>query len=153
MGVDQETPAETIDRNWDELLQELRVTQTGVQILTGFLLTVPFSNRFPQLDRVQQTGYLVVLGGSMLTTALVIAPVVFHRVLFRRRRRRWLVEAANRCARAGHVVMALTSAGVLALVFDVVVSRTAGVVALAVGILGFGLLWGLVPLIERARNG
>ena len=97
---------ETLTRNWDELLQEIRVTQTGVQILTGFLLTVPFSNRFEDLTSFQRAVYLTVLAGSVLTTALVVAPVAMHRVLFRRRRRELLVESgtgsrwpASRCSR------------------------------------------------------
>ena len=84
-----ETPLERLDRNWDELLQELRVTQTGVQILTAFLLTVPFTNGFSQLDGFQRDCYLVVLCGSVLTTALLMAPVAYHRVLFRQRQRPW----------------------------------------------------------------
>src|SRR5215203_301296 len=84
---------ETLNRNWDELLQEIRVTQTGVQILTGFLLTVPFSNRFVELTDFQRNVYLAVLAGSIITTGLVVAPVAFHRVLFRQRRRELLVES------------------------------------------------------------
>ncbi len=116
----REQDEETLTRNWNELLQELRVAQTGVQILTGFLLTVPFSDRFHDLDRVQVATYLAVLCGAVLTTGFVIAPVAFHRVLFRQRMRDWLVEAANHCARAGLVLLAFTSSGVLFLVFDVV---------------------------------
>jgi hypothetical protein len=136
---------ETIDRNWGELLQELRVTETGVQILTGFLLTVPFSNRFSDLDSLQRHAFLVVLCGSVLTTALVVAPAAFHRILFRHRARPWLVEAANRCARAGLVLMAATISGVLFLVFDVVAGRTAGTVAMAVALLTFVTLWWAIP--------
>ena len=77
--ADDEDRAERLNRNWDELLQELRVVQTGVQILTGFLLTVPFSSRFGDLDRLQVDAYLAVLCGSVLTTGFVIAPVAFHR--------------------------------------------------------------------------
>jgi hypothetical protein len=135
----------TLTRNWNELLQELRVAQTGVQILTGFLLTVPFSSRFTELDQRQVTIYLVVLAGSALTTALVTAPVAFHRMLFRRRQRQWLVEAANVAARAGLTSMALTVGGVLLLVFDIVVGRTAGIVTMAVTVVFFAALWVFVP--------
>ena len=90
---------ERLTRNLGELLQELRVVQTGVQILTGFLLTVPFSARFEDLTTMQRTTYLVVLCGSVLTTAFVVAPVAFHRGLFRQHRRYWLVEASATSAR------------------------------------------------------
>ena len=70
--------------NWNELLQEVRVIQTGVQILTGFLLTVPFTQRFGELNDLQVGVYLAVLAGAAATTALVMAPAAFHRALFRR---------------------------------------------------------------------
>lgn len=136
---------ETQDRNWAELLQELRVTQTGVQLLSGFLLTVPFSNRFPLLDGLERATYVAVFTGSILATVLLIAPVAFHRVLFRRRRRRWLVEAANLCARAGLAVLALTVCGILFLVIDLVVARSAAWAALGVACAAFVLLWWALP--------
>ncbi|PUA80167.1 DUF6328 family protein [Nocardioides currus] len=151
-GPDTKNPdpddPETLDRNWNELLQELRVTQTGVQILTGFLLTVPFSDRFADLDRLQRTSYLVVMAGAVLTTGLVVAPVAFHRILFRQRERRWLVEAGNRCARVGLMLLGLTSSGALFLVFDVVAGTTAGLVALAVSLVFFVVCWLVVPVVS-----
>ena len=144
--ADDEDRQERLNRNWDELLQELRVAQTGVQILTGFLLTVPFSSRFGDLDRLQVNAYLAILCGSVLTTGFVIAPVAFHRVLFRRREKEWLVTAANRTARIGLLLLAFTSSGVLFLVFDVVVSTVAAVVAFGVALTFFVVLWGMVPL-------
>src|SRR6188472_3299050 len=104
-----ETATQRADRNWDELLQELRVTQTGIQILTGFLLTLPFSQRFKDLDSLQRGAFLAILTGSVIATGLVTSPVAFHRVLFRHGQRPWLVEAANRAARAGLAFLALTT--------------------------------------------
>ena len=63
--------------------------------------------------------------GSVATTGIVLAPVAFHRILFRRRRRAWLVEAAHKCARAGLILLAFTMSGVMFLVFDLVVGRVA----------------------------
>jgi len=141
-----------LDRNWNELLQELRVTQTGTQILTGFLLTLPFSSGFPDLSHGQKRLYLVVLIGSVVATGLNVAPVAYHRILFRRHRRRWLVSAANLAARAALVMLAFDSAGVVLLVFDVVVSRGSAIVAAGV-VLGFLLLlWGVVPIVERTAS-
>lgn len=119
--------------------------QTGSQILAGFLLTVPFSYRFEELDGFQVGVYLAVLCGAVLTTAFVVAPVAFHRHLFRQGQRLWLVQAANISARLGLLLLAVTIAGVLLLVFDVSLNRTAAVVAFVVG-LGFILvLWAMVP--------
>jgi hypothetical protein len=141
-----------LDRNWNELLQELRVAQTGTQILTGFLLTLPFSSGFPKLGADQKHLYLVVLLGSVVATGLNVAPVAYHRILFRRRKRRWLVAAANAAARAALVMLALDSAAVVLLVFDVVVGRTAAIIAAFAVLLFLVLLWGCVPLVERSAG-
>ena len=143
--TDDEDRQERLNRNWDELLQELRVAQTGVQILTGFLLTVPFSNRFGDLTAFQRDVYLAVLAGSVLTTGLVVAPVAMHRVLFRKRRRELLVEAGNRFAMAGLAMLALTVSGVVLLVVDVVVGTTAGWVASGALLLVLTALWAVLP--------
>jgi hypothetical protein len=140
---------QVLDRNWNELLQELRVAQTGTQILTGFLLTLPFSSGFPKLGDGQQRLYLVVLLGSVIATGLNVAPVAYHRILFRRRKRRWLVSAANIAARAALVMLALDSAAVVLLVFDVVVGRVAAVIAAAAVLIFLFALWGAIPLAER----
>ncbi len=152
MDADDPNDRKTLDRNWDELLQELRVTQTGVQILTGFLLTVPFTERFGDLDRLQVAAYLTVVSGGVLTTGLVLAPVAFHRILFRHRQRRWLVEAANQCARAGLVLLALTSSGVLFLVFDVVLGTAPGLAALGLALAFFAICWAVVPLVGERKK-
>src|ERR1700753_3199988 len=82
-----ETQLERLDRNWADLLQELRVVQTGVQLLTGFLLTLPFQARFAGLGEFQQDVYLVTVGSAVAATGFLIAPVTIHRVLFRRHAR------------------------------------------------------------------
>jgi thiosulfate reductase cytochrome b subunit len=116
-----------------------------VQILTGFLLTLPFTDRFRHLDDVQRGAYLGVLCGSVVATGLIIAPVAFHRVLFRHGQRPWLVEAANQAARAGLFALALTTSGMVWLVFDLVTDRPWAGVAGIVSLLFFGTLWGVVP--------
>ena len=144
-GEDEQPSQDTLTRNWDELLQEIRVTQTGVQILTGFLLTVPFSNRFDDLTAFQKDVYLAVLAGSVLTTGLVVAPVAMHRVLFRQRRRELLVEWGNRFAISGLALLALTLSGGVLLVVDIVVDTTAGWVAGAALLLVLTALWAVLP--------
>jgi uncharacterized protein DUF6328 len=145
-GEEDESESERLTRNLNELLQELRVTQTGVQILTGFLLTLPFSRRFPELDAVQKDVYLAILCGSVLATGLIIAPAAFHRVLFRHGQRPWLVQAANRAARAGLASLALTTSGVVWLVFDLVIDRTTASIAACLSLLFFTTLWVVIPL-------
>ena len=118
-----ESPLERLDRNWNEILQELRVTQTGIQILTGFLLTVPFQQRFAALTADQRLIYLVLVILAAVTTALLVAPVSMHRMLFRRGAKSTLVTEADRLMRVGLVFLALVVSGVVLLVFDVVTTR------------------------------
>jgi hypothetical protein len=149
----QESEQKRLTRNLNELLQELRVTQTGVQILTGFLLTVPFSSRFDELDAVQRYAYLAVLSGSVIATGFIVGPVAFHRLLFRKGERRWLVGAANHSARLGLLLLALTSSGVIWLVFDIVLGRTEATVAGGLTLAFFAALWAGVPVLGHNRDG
>ena len=135
----RETPAERLDRNWNEILQELRVTQTGIQILTGFLLTVPFQQRFADLTADQRRIYLTLVVLAAVTTGLLVAPVSLHRWLFRRGAKSALVTEADRLMRVGLVFLAVVVSGVVLLVFDVVTTRpialgvAGGLLALLVG--------------------
>ena len=91
-----ETPQERADRNFTELLQELRVAQTGVQILFAFLLTLPFSSRFADISARDRVAYVVTLLASAAAAVLLIAPVSYHRLVFRRNRKQELVQTAAR---------------------------------------------------------
>ena len=143
---DEETPAQRLTRNWSELLQELRVTQTGIQVLTGFLLTVPFNSRFDELTSLQRNAYLIVLSGAIISTALIMSPAAFHRVLFRHGERPWLVDTANQIARAGLAMVALTTGGVAFLAFEVVAGLAAGVIAGVLAMVVFAGLWVGIPV-------
>src|ERR1700754_5004489 len=124
-----ETATERLDRNWSSLLQELRVVQTGVQLLTGFLLTIPFQQRFDTLGDDMRKVYLFAVGCAVGATVLLIAPVGMHRVLFRQRRLKSLVSAAHRMAFAGLLLLGLAMTATTVIVFDSVSGRTAGVLA------------------------
>ncbi len=140
-----ETEKERATRRWNEMLQELRVAQTGVQVLTGFLLTVPFTQRFPDLGATDQTALLFTISTSILAAGLLIAPVAFHRVLFGKSEKEWVVQAANVAARVGLTMLGLTMTGVMFLVFHVVVGTTAAVVASLVTVAMLVALWLAVP--------
>lgn len=141
-----ETPLERLDRNWDELLQELRVVQTGVQILAGFLLTLPFQQRFTEIEDLNRVVFLVAFGLAVVATAFLVAPVSAHRLLFRKGEKAALVRLANRCARVGLVALALAVSAVAFVIFDVVTDT--GVAALAAGLalLLFLVNWLVLPL-------
>jgi hypothetical protein len=147
----RETPTARLDRNWDDLLQELRVAQTGVQLFTGLLLTVPFQSRFTELTPHQRVLFLVIFGLSVLATGLLLSPVVLHRVLFRQHARGVLVSVGQRCALAGFGALGLAVVGVSGLIFDVVVGGPSGVVAGAVAAVVFAGLWFVGPLLVRGR--
>ena len=131
-GSRNESAVEKLDRNWMELLQELRVLQTGVQILAGFLLTLPFQSRFETLDDYQTTLYLANVALAALTTALILLPVSVHRRLFRLHLRAALVSSADRIAKVALAGIGLLSVGTSSLVFDVTAGRAAGLWAGAV---------------------
>ncbi|KHL18935.1 hypothetical protein CLV56_1252 [Mumia flava] len=155
-GVDPsirpESAADRLTRNWNELLQELRVAQTGVQILTAFLLTLPFTSRFGELTDTQKNVFLAVLSCSVAATALLIAPVALHRALFRRGQRPWLVGAAHVCAAIGLGALVLTVSGAMWLVFDVVAGRTAAWWAIGGSLVVFTGLWVVLPAVNRLRH-
>lgn len=146
-GGRRETAVERSDRNWVELLQELRVMQTGVQILTGFLLTLPFQARFADLDAFQVGVYLCLVGLSVLTTGLFVTPVSLHRALFRKHVKRELVTLSDRVTRAGILVLALVFTGTVLLVVDVVVNRTAALWASGSILVLLVGLWFVLPRI------
>jgi tellurite resistance protein TehA-like permease len=124
-----ETREEQLDRNWAELLQELRVLQTGVQILAGFLLTLPFQQRFEKLDAFQVGLYLVNVVIATLTTAFILLPVSVHRRLFRQRLKETLVSSADTITKIALGGVGTLSVGTAALVFDVTAGRPAGLTA------------------------
>ncbi len=141
-----ETPAERLDRNWAELLQELRVTQTGIQLLSGFLLILPFQARFGDIDPVLVGVFLAAVLLAALSTALVLAPVTAHRLLFRRHEKDVLVNLGTTMAKAGLVCLALTVGLVATLVVGVVVGLVAGIVTGMASLLVFAVLWVVLPL-------
>ncbi|AFM18875.1 hypothetical protein Mycch_4157 [Mycolicibacterium chubuense NBB4] len=142
----KETETERLDRNWASLLQELRVVQTGVQLLTGFLLTLPFQQRFDKLDDAMQNVYLATVSAAVLSTALLIAPVGMHRILFRRHRLAILVSAAHRCAITGLLLLGSAVIGMTVIIFDAVAGLRPALVAGGAALVLFAGFWLALPL-------
>jgi hypothetical protein len=120
--------------------------------LTGFLLTLPFQQRFDRLDGVMRGVYAATVACSIAATLALVAPVAMHRVLFRQHRLKTLVGAAHRLAYGGLVLLGLALAGVTVVVFDVVYDRTTATVAGAIALSAFAALWVTVPLLMRRRG-
>jgi hypothetical protein len=140
-----ETEAERIDRNLAELLQELRVAGLGVQVLFGFLLAMPFSNAFSSLDPEQRRLYLAVLLLAALSTALLTAPVAYHRIVFRRHMKHDLLRAANVMALAGLMTVALAICGAVLLVVSIVYDGLIAAVIAALAATAYFVLWFVLP--------
>ena len=146
-----ESADERLDRNWNELLQELRVAQTGVQILTGFLLTIPFTPVFDDLARGRHIFYVCILGSAVVATALLVSPVAFHRILFRHGQRDWLVRASAIAASSGLAALGITMVGVVWFLFDVVIGDMTATIAAIVAAILFLTLWVAVPIAAHKR--
>ncbi|GAA3134437.1 DUF6328 family protein [Streptomyces rectiviolaceus] len=147
-----ETRFERADRNFSEILQELRVTQTGVQILFAFLLTLAFTERFPSLDTVQRATYVTTLLLAVLAAALFTAPAAVHRTLFGQHSKPLIVRVSSRLAGIGMTVLVFALAGSVLLVVDVAVGRTGGIIASAGTLVMCAGLWGLLPRLVRASD-
>ena len=144
-----ETEAERIDRNVAELLQELRVAGLGVQVLFGFLLAMPFTDKFSTLDPEQHRLYVAVLLLAALSTALLTAPVAYHRIVFRRHQKHDLLRFANTVALAGLVTVALAISGAVLLVVSVVYDGLVAAIIAAVVAGVYFVLWYVIPHLGR----
>jgi hypothetical protein len=148
-----ETDTERLDRNLIELLQEVRVVQTGVQVLFAFLLTVPFSSRFDEITRFQRGAYFAALVGTAAASVFLIAPTSVHRILFRRGQKEYMVDLSNRLAIWGLLSLALAMIAAMLLVSDVMFGMAAGIAIAAVTTFGFAFVWALLPLRRRREIG
>lgn len=150
-GPGAETETERVGRNWTELLQELRVIQTGTQILTGFLLAAVFQTRFGELDVFQRDTYLVLVVLSIVTTLVGLAPVSLHRVLFRHQAKEVIVRYTDYFVQATLAGVAITVAGIGLLIFDLVLGRVWGVAFAVFIFVVVVTIWIVVPRVIR-RN-
>lgn len=149
-GADRgETDDEKADRRYDELLQELRVAQTGVQFLFAFLLTLAFTQRFEQITGAQTSLYVGTLLVTAAASALLIGPVPLHRILFRRGLKPRLVRGADAMARAGLVMLLLGINGAVLLILDVVLGGVLPFVLSGAAVVFFVLVWGVYPWMVR----
>lgn len=131
-----ETEEQRADRNWIDLLQELRVIQTGVQLLAGFLATIPFQARFSELDGFQRGWYVGLLCLAFATVGVTLTPVAIHRHVFQADAKPELVQAGHRLTATALVMIGVLLGGILFLVVDMVYDRKAaaggGAAAIAV---------------------
>jgi TRAP-type uncharacterized transport system fused permease subunit len=133
------------DRNFNELLQELRVAQTGVQILFAFLLTLPFTQKFDLISDPDRYTYLGTLLAAAAASAFLIAPVSWHRILFRQ-------GTSDRLAMVGLFFLVVAVSGAVYLIFDFVVGGTAAAIITTLTAGLFVTLWFVLPLLRLHRR-
>jgi hypothetical protein len=138
-------------RNMGELLQELRVAQAGVQILFAFLLSVTFSARFGQATALQRTTLTVTILLTTASAALLIAPVVWHRLYFRRGRRAEIIRWGSRCALGGALLLAMAMSGAVLVTTAPIVGSSGAIVFACCAALMFGTAW-LLLLFSRSER-
>src|ERR1700751_4760536 len=144
-----ETQLERDDRNLAELLQEVRVVQTGVQILFGFLLTVAFQPKFQRLSSFQKADYFGTLAAAATTLIMLTAPTSWHRILFRQGDKEHLVDITNRFTMIGLAAMGLTVIGVVMLLSDVVFAPAVTVILTSATATACATTWYVLPLARR----
>jgi hypothetical protein len=148
----EESEAERVDRNLQEMLGELRVALPGVQVLFAFLLVVPFNQRFAQVTDFQKTTFFVTLLFTTASTVCLIAPTAHHRLEFRRQHKGEVVETGNRIVILGLGFLAIAMTGAVLLITDYLYgSTTTWVTAVAVTI-AFAVLWYAVPLRRLSQD-
>ena len=140
-----ESESEKLDRNWDELLQELRITQTGLQLLSGFLLTLPFTQLFPSLDHGQKALYLGLVVVAGIAVGVNMTPIMLHRRVFREHRKDRVVGVGHVMIQVVMGAVGLMIVGMTVLIFSVVSTWTAGVIAGASLAVVLGILLGVLP--------
>jgi hypothetical protein len=147
----RETLLERCDRNLVELLQEVRVAQTGVQILFAFLLSVPFTARFERLSTFQEIVYFATLLAAGAAALLLIAPTSYHRIVFRLGDKEHLVRTANRLTILGLAFVALALVGAILLISDLLFPGVVAVAATSAAVLTCLVSWYVLPLARRRR--
>lgn len=148
----EESHQRRLARNLNELLQELRVAQAGVQILFGFLLSIAFTERYASADTYVRATHLITVLFAACAVALLTAPASWHRILFRRGKREDVIEVANRYAILGLACLAVAMTGTILVLGEVIVGGWAGIALGGFAALFFGTLWFVLPWRERGRK-
>lgn len=150
MSGSLEDDPQRLARNINDLLQELRVALSGVQILFGFLLSIVFTDAYRRATGVQHSAHLVAVLFAVISVALITAPAAWHRLLFRQGQRPAILRVGTRLAIAGLGSLALAMSATVFLLADVVLGGWAAILSTALTFVVFGVLWFALPLRRRA---
>jgi hypothetical protein len=149
MSGSLEDEPQRLARNINDLFQELRVALAGVQILFGFLLSIVFTDTYRRASDAQHGAHLVAVAFALIAMALMTAPAAWHRLLFRQRQRPEILRVSNGFAIAGLASLAMAMGATIFLLADVVLGGWPAILACALTIAGFGVLWFILPLRQR----
>jgi hypothetical protein len=147
-----EDEAERLDRELIELLNELRVVMPGVQVLFGFLLTVPFQQGFQRIDAFQRDVYFATLLLTAASAAFLMTPSAFHRLTFRAGQKPYLIRFGTRQTIIGMVLLALAMNSTLLLLTDILFGSLTVAITVACSTTLFAWLWFGVAL-RRLASG
>jgi hypothetical protein len=146
-----ETEEQRLDRNLDELLQELRIVMPGIQFLFAFLLVVPFQQGWVEVTSFEKVVYYVTLLTTTASSVCLLSAPARHRIRFRDQDKRWVVEGANRLALAGMALLAVSITGAILLISHVVYSGLEAVIASVLVAASIFVVWFLIPLMRELR--
>ncbi|MGW6742695.1 DUF6328 family protein [Streptomyces sp. NPDC055025] len=146
-----ESPERRADRQWGEMLQEVRVAQTGAQILFGFLLSVAFTPRFARLGWFDKNLYVVTVVFGALATGALIAPVSVHRMLAGHRRKPQLVRTTGRLLGTGIALLFAAIACAVLLLLRVALGSGYAWAVAAVVLVWFACCWLVLPVVLKRR--
>jgi MFS family permease len=153
VGPVTESDKDRLNRNFDQLLQELRVVIPGVQVLFAFLLAVPFSTQFDHVDRFERVVFFIALLLAAVAVVLLLSPSIQHRILFRHDQKHYLVETGSRLVIAGMTALALSMTLSLVLVAHYLYGIWAALIVGAGALGAYGAIWYAIPLERRHRAG
>ena len=148
----EETEAEQLDRNTIELLNELRVVATGIQVIFAFLLVVPFNTGFQHISRFERDVYFVTLVCVATSAVLLMSPTAHHRILFRHHEKPYLIRVGNRLAIAAMILLAISLTGILTLISDVVLGGATPIVFGTLTAVVVCSVWFGLPLLRRYQE-
>ncbi|MCZ3385663.1 MAG: DUF6328 family protein [Actinomycetia bacterium] len=148
----EESEAEEADRQFDELLQELRIAQAGVQILFAFLLVLPFQSGFTRLAGEYRSLYALSLLSALLAACLLISPVALHRILFHQQMKPVVIGLSHRLAIGGLAFLAIAMSGAVSLALSVSAGQIPGAIAGVGALILFSALWFVWPTVLRTRS-
>lgn len=147
-----ETAPQRLDRNTVELLNELRIAGTGIQVMFAFLLILPFNVGWKKVDGFERTEYFVTLMVVALAAFLLMAPPIHHRLLFRHGEKQFLITVGNRLAIAGMVCLGIGFIGIVVLISDVVIGGAAPAIFGILAAIVIVLLWFALPIVHSEQR-